>query len=289
MELIDLFSGFKEYYVNDVKGKELQDLWFKYMENHKYVRDLCINDYKLDNLDWEKVTIERVFQYDNKFYDKMEETNELLLETCNNIQKKLNSFYKMKRDDSVIVLYHGLGNGAGWMSEFFGRAAIYLGIEKIVELGWNIRSKLEDLVAHEYGHLVHMEVRGEPLSPYKDFHREMIFKMYTEGVATYCERIFNGREKSSKEWYENCIINEEKLKNEFLDRFNSKDPKCMEFFGDWNPVFGISEAGYFLGERVIANLIEKYALREIMKMNYNTVEIHFLSYLANLNVTKVNE
>lgn len=139
------------------------------------------------------------------------------------------------------------------------------------------QKKLEDLISHEYGHLVHVELRGT-LTPYKDFKKSTIFRLYTEGVATYCESIFNGREKSSPEWYEMCLKNELVLKNEFLRRLNNNSRECIDFFGDWNPVFGIHEAGYFLGLQIVKELMRKLTIKELMTIDYNVYLKEFNNY-----------
>lgn len=278
MEFLNCYEGFQKVYDENLNNKELQDVWYKFMEKHEYVRRLCIDDYKKQGFDWSKVAFDRVFNYDKDFVNKMNSTSKMLERIVISMQGRLNEFFKLTRQDTIIIIYHGLGNAAGWVTAFMGRPAIYLGIEKIVELGWDNQNKLEDLVSHEYGHLVHMEVRG-PLAPYFDFKRKMIYRMYTEGVATYCESIFNGREKSTPTWYSECLQLESELKSEFLKRLNNESINCEDFFGDWNPVLGISEAGYFLGLEIIKRLTLKMSLTDVMILDYDSIEIEFKDYM----------
>ncbi len=280
MEFLNCYEGFQEVYNDKLSNKELQDVWYRFMERHEYVRRLCIDDYKKQGFDWTKVAFDRVFNYDKDFVSKMNDTSELLERIIISMQDKLNDFFKLSREDTMIIIYHGLGNAAGWVTAFMGRPAIYLGLEKIVELGWSDQKKLEDLVSHEYGHLVHMEIRG-PLAPYFDFKRKMIFRMYTEGVATYCESIFNGRETSTPIWYNKCLQHELELKTEFLKRLKTESSDCEDFFGDWNPVLGINEAGYFLGLEFTKRLISRMSLIEVMKLDYDSIELEFMDYMSN--------
>ncbi len=277
MELINCYEGYQNVYDENMSNQELQEIWYQFMEKYEHLRNLCIDDYSKQGYDWRNVASDRVFNYNFEFVRKMNSTSKALENIIISMENKLNDFFKLKREDTIIIIYHGLGNGAGWVTPYKGRPAICLGVEKIVELGWDNQSKLESLVSHEYGHLVHMEVRGL-LSPYVDFRRKMIFRMYTEGVATYCESIFKGREKSTPDWYNKCLILEPKLKLEFLKRLNNQSSNCEDFFGDWNPVLGLNEAGYFLGLQIIKRMVKKMTIFEAMILDYEVIEKEFIDY-----------
>lgn len=277
MKFINCYEGFDKIYNEKLSKDELIDVWFQFMGKFESVRDMCIQDYVNDNLNWKQIAKDRVFIYNADYVLKMNETVRLIKEIVLVMKKRLSIFYSIDSIDTHVIVYHGLGNAAGWLSIYEDQPAIFLGVEKIVELGWNSSSKLEDLISHEYGHLLHLALRGT-LTPYNDFKKKMIFRLYTEGVATYCESIFNGREKSSPEWYELCLKNEVDLKKEFLIRLNSSSKECFDFFGDWNPVFGIYEAGYFLGLQVVKSLMKKMTIKELMVIKYNMFLIEFNNY-----------
>lgn len=277
MKLINCYQGFYEQYNEDLTKEEQIEVWYNFMDQHKTVRDMCINDYLNEGLDWKRIALEKVFGYDLEFVLKMNETVRLLEKIVEMMIKRLGMFYSIDNINVVVVLYHGLGNGAGWVATYENKPAIYLGIEKILELGWNTRGKLEDLISHEFGHVIHESMR-ETLVPYDDFKRKTIFKLYTEGVATYCESIINGREKSSPEWYEKCLENELYLKKEFLRRLESNSQEITDFFGDWNLIYGIYEAGYFLGLQIVKRLIRKMTITELMKIDYEVFYNEFIKY-----------
>ena len=151
MELFNCYEGYQNVYDEKLSNHELQEVWFKFMEKHEYVRRLCIDDYTKQGYNWKEVAYNRVFNYDKRFVQKMTSTSILLEKLILSMKEKLYDFYKLEREDTVIIIYHGLSNAAGWVTTFNGRPAIYLGIEKIVELGWDSKQKLEDLVSHEYG------------------------------------------------------------------------------------------------------------------------------------------
>ena len=50
-----------------------------------------------------------------------------------------------------IVLYLGLCNAAGWVTNINGRDVILLGIEKILELSWYDEDSMYGLIYHELG------------------------------------------------------------------------------------------------------------------------------------------
>lgn len=58
-----------------------------------------------------------------------------------------------KEVDADVVLYLGLCNGAGWVTEIEGRTVILLGVEKIIELDWCSVDDMRGLIYHELGHV----------------------------------------------------------------------------------------------------------------------------------------
>ena len=64
--------------------------------------------------------------------------------------------------EADVVFYLGLCSGAGWATALGGRPVVLLGIEKIVELGWEREADMAVLLCHELGHLWHFEMRTAP-------------------------------------------------------------------------------------------------------------------------------
>ena len=54
-----------------------------------------------------------------------------------------------------LILCLGLCNGAGWATTLEGREAVLVGIEKVLELGWQTEDKMQALIFHEIGHIWH--------------------------------------------------------------------------------------------------------------------------------------
>ncbi len=279
MKLVNIYQGLSSRIkFNLSKSKQLQ-MWLDYMNDYPEIRDQCISDYESEGMDWQKIALERVFGFNHDFHLRMNKVSDLLNQIYQSLEMKLYVFDKKTDDDTYMIIYHGLGNAAGRLEPYQGKNAMMFGVEKIVELNWDNHNKLEDLVAHEYAHLVHQELRGESLEPFQDFFKKNIFRLYTEGLATYCESFCNGREKSEKSWYESATLVKSQLKSEFLDRLNRQDKTCNDFFGDWYPVMGITEAGYFLGYELIKQITSDYQISDIMKFTYDEIEKLFLDYL----------
>ena len=55
--------------------------------------------------------------------------------------------------DVEIVLYLGLCNAAGWVTNINGKDTVLLGVEKIIELNWQDIDSMYGLIYHELGHV----------------------------------------------------------------------------------------------------------------------------------------
>ena len=88
--------------------------------------------------------------YDNKQrINKLESIfNDLLKDVDKTIKKKTG-----RNLECEIILYLGLGNGAGWVIEHCGKTLILLGIEKILELNLDKYDEMQKLIFHELGHV----------------------------------------------------------------------------------------------------------------------------------------
>lgn len=280
MNIRDAYKNVRKIYQGDKNASQLMNDWCVAMEDYKDIRELCIKDYQESNIDWKEVAVSKVFNITKNNTVRLDLCYKKLLEIFSELEVKLSSIFGETNFNVEFIIYHGLGNAAGWAENLGEKFIILLGVEKIVELDWDTRDKLLDLIVHEYAHVIHEIVREDTLLPYEEdkFRRE-VFHMYMEGFATYCENFANGRINSTKEWYNKCVENEPKLKSIFLNQLYDKEKSNMSFFGDWDKVLGLAETGYFMGAKVIEKLIENYSLIEIMKLDYESIEKAVLSYL----------
>lgn len=198
------------------------------------------------------------------------------LEVTKNLEKEIFDKFHINLDVDII-LYLGLCNGAGWYTRVDNRRVILLGIEKILELGWEDIPSLKALIYHELGHAWHDIVR-EGIDIEKN---SSILQLYQEGVAMVFEQsMFKDTSYFHQDrngWLDWCISNEKEIKEEYLKRINNNE-STQDFFGDWCNYKGYSDVGYFLGTKFIRYMLKRYSLIEIAKMIIPNVLIEFTDY-----------
>jgi len=87
--------------------------------------------------------------------DKMQQAHQSFIAATNALAGKVDF-------DVDVILYLGLCNGAGWVTQLGGRWVLLLGIEKIVELNWICLDKMRSLIYHELGHVWYY-TQGSPM------------------------------------------------------------------------------------------------------------------------------
>ncbi|WCN28973.1 hypothetical protein [Thermococcus kodakarensis] len=263
--LVDTFPRFLKEWNGTV------DSWLRYIRGYPELFGKVKWDYERYGMDWKgftKLLLKR----------NMEElilAHEKLLEVLPRMETKIEELFGIKPKDYNVVLYIGIENGAGWVTEFLGKPPILFGLEAIAKLKWY--SKLEGLVVHEFGHLVHWLLRGENIERLED---EQMFLLYTEGFAQRIEDIIIGRPWHLEEegWFEWCEENEGLLKAEFLRRIQEKEP-LNPFFGSWYTLFGKRFLGYYIGYKFICWLEKDYSLEEISKLKREEIKGKILKFL----------
>ena len=175
--------------------------------------------------------------------------------------------------DPIMVLYVGSGCGAGWATIISGKPAILLGLENIADLGWISEERIRGLIAHEFGHLYHMELRGE-WGRFEELEEDPYFQLYSEGFAQYCEHLIMGYRSwhvaVGDDWIDRCWEKVGDLASKYLDDARRSDVKA--FYGSWLDVWGIKHAGYFLGHELIDRLVVSRDLEEIALLSKEEVK-----------------
>lgn len=199
------------------------------------------------------------------------------LEVTKNFEKDLNDKLNINIDVDII-LYLGLCNGAGWYTKVDNRRVVLLGIEKIIELGWEDITSLKALIYHELGHTWHDIVR-------EGMNTDMnssLFQLYQEGIAMVFEQtMFNDTNYFHQDkigWLDWCMKNENDIKKEYLRRIEKKE-STQDFFGDWCNYKGYSDVGYFLGAQFIRYMLKKNSLEEIAKMDILYIQTSLYLFL----------
>ncbi|NLE30964.1 hypothetical protein GX618_01685, partial [Candidatus Dojkabacteria bacterium] len=85
---------------------------------------------------------------------KLEVLHTNFLQVTKSLDKEIVNKFNINLDLDII-LYLGLCNGAGWFTKLDNRRVVLLGIEKIIELGWEDITTLRALIYHELGHVWH--------------------------------------------------------------------------------------------------------------------------------------
>lgn len=182
--------------------------------------------------------------------------------------------------DVTIILYLGLGNGAGWATTVNNQKVVLIGIEKVIELGWCSENDMQDLIYHELGHIYHSRFERKELFMSK--RKRAVQQLYREGVAMVFEQILcndNRRfHQNVNGWLSWCKENEDLIKTEYLNRLNHNE-SIQDFFGDWCSFLGYSDVGYYLGTVFVRFLMNNYSLQEIASMKVNKVYKEFVKFV----------
>ncbi len=283
MQVIDYFYDFQKYYKKDASVYELLDCWSNYMNNKQEIKDKCISDYQNNGIDYKEIAYHKVFKLTHQNIDKMYVAYQNLLSIMSTLIEVIEKQVNINLDIDLMI-YHGLGNGAGWAGKVNGRYGILFGVEKIAELNWHTLDKLEALVSHEVCHMIHYH-----LKPYEEIKKHYqsslydkgIWQLYVEGFAQYYQsKLLNKQvESRDKSWLENCFNQQDKLKKIYFRQLYDDKNGCNDFFGDWNQVLGISDAGYFLGERLIEGIAKRMTLQEVALLNGKELETIVIKFL----------
>lgn len=184
--------------------------------------------------------------------------------------------------DIDIVLYLGLCNGAGWVTNIAGHDTIMLGIEKILELGWQTLDSMQGLVFHELGHVFHIQ-HGAFEQETTTNSELYIHQLFTEGIAMYFEQVLVGdtsyyhQDKNGwKTWCDKHFI-------QIIHDFDADLPSMTQFdqryFGDWANYCGKGDVGYYLGARFVHHLLEKYDFNKLIKLDIGKVCSEYAAFV----------
>lgn len=180
-----------------------------------------------------------------------------------------------------IVLYMGLCNAAGWVTDINGRDVVLLGIEKILELNWFDVSSMYGLVYHELGHIYHKQ--------HGKFHpcgdngiRHFVWQLFTEGIAMYFEQALvndsNYYHQNRNGWLEWCDKHFEQILADFCFDLPTMTRSNQKYFGDWVSYHGKGDVGYYLGAKFVQQLCSKYTLIQLINLAIDDVYEEFSSY-----------
>ena len=180
-----------------------------------------------------------------------------------------------------IVLYLGLCNAAGWVTNINGRDVILLGIEKILELSWYDEDSMYGLIYHELGHIYHKQY-GAFEQEGRNQSQNFIWQLFTEGIAMYFEQLlmndlsyYHQNKDGWKNW---CDAHFQQILMDFqadlpaMTRFNQR------YFGDWVDYCGRADVGYYLGARFVQDLCSRYDFGQLIRLEIEEVTREFFRF-----------
>lgn len=184
--------------------------------------------------------------------------------------------------DVDIILYLGLCNGAGWATEYRGRKAVFLGIEKIMELNWCGIDDIYGLIYHELGH-VYQGQYGTLKRTFDNHADTFLWQLFTEGIAMYFEQTLIGDpgyyHQDKNGWKQWCDDHLEEIKADFNRDLKTISYANQRYFGDWVEYNGRSDVGYYLGCQFIHDILSMYDFDEIIGFDIDMVKQLFKQFI----------
>ena len=176
--------------------------------------------------------------------------------------------------DIDIVLYVGLCNGAGWVTNLNGRDVILLGIEKILELNWCDVNAMRGLIYHELGHVYHKQY-GRFHQHGEDNSRSFVWQLFTEGVAMYFEQAlvkdFHYFHQDVDGWLSWCEEHFPQIMADFHRDLPTMTKSNQRYFGDWVSYHGKGDVGYYLGTMFVQQLCGTYDFDRLINLDIESV------------------
>lgn len=189
--------------------------------------------------------------------------------------------------DIDIVLYVGLCNGAGWVTNFGGRDTILLGIEKILELGWQDIDSMYGLIYHELGHVYHKQ-HGNFLQTSENNAENFVWQLFTEGIAMYFEQVLVGDSEYYHQnrdgWKAWCEERFRQIVTDFHEDLPGMTRQNQRYFGDWVSYYGRGDVGYYLGTKFVYCFCERYRFAELINLKIEDV---YEEYMVFAEATKM--
>ncbi|MEW6753139.1 MAG: hypothetical protein AB1505_19495 [Candidatus Latescibacterota bacterium] len=219
-----------------------------------------------DGVDWGEDLLQHHWPSLSRHLPRMAQTHDRLLTLFDPVARRACEALGTDLRPVLVIVPVGYG---GWATTYQGQPACDLGLDTIVELGWDEPETLEGLIAHELGHLAHYRWRGDNLV-YRA--RGPLWDLYDEGFAQVCERLVRGAEvysvaRHQPRWLQWGREHRAALAREFLARAAAGQP-LHGFFGSYPElsIEGYREMGHFLGQEVVGAWVEQEGLHAVAVM-----------------------
>lgn len=261
------------------------DRWKEYIDREApEIKDICLNDMEESvspQYSWKECFLPVL----NAVFNKNKETenvSKLFHSITDGLDEKIFKRFG-KSVDADIILYLGLCNGAGWVTEVDGKTTILLGIEKILELKWDNLNDMNGLILHELGH-VYQNRFGVLYREFEDSGDKFLWQLFTEGIAMTFEqeiledsKYFHQDRDGWKNW---CNQNIKKISSDFENDYRIMTGNNQRYFGDWADYEKHSDVGYYLGTCFVRFVMEKDNFDNIICYDIDDVKRMWRNYLG---------
>ena len=242
-------------------GRFDKEKWKEYMDRCvPGAKELCLNDMQ--------DCIHAGFSWERSFMpilnavlaekQKREKAIDVFLQITEHLDEKIMKTF-LRTVEADVILYLGLCNGAGWVTEINGRTTILLGIEKIIELDWCDKDMMAALIIHELGHVYQAQYgvfRIHTDNPEERF----LWQLFTEGVAMVFEQEIVGDpeyfHQDVKGWKKWCKEHESLILTSFAEDLKTMTQENQRYFGDWVSFEGYGDTGYYLGTKFVRYMLK---------------------------------
>lgn len=213
-------------------------------------------------------------------HDKLDLLHASFCEITEGLNQKVIEYFGRELDID-IVLYVGLCNGAGWVTNINDRDVILLGIEKILELNWYDMQLMTGLIYHELGHAYHKQY-GKFYQQRDNNSHNFVWQLFTEGIAMYFEQAlvqdFHYYHQDNDGWLTWCEEHYDQIVKDFERDLPTMNKSNQRYFGDWVSYHGKSDVGYYLGARFVQHLCDKYDFHQLINMEIDNIYQEFLTF-----------
>lgn len=215
--------------------------------------------------------------------DRITKISQLFDTITQDLESKTMEYFNESMDVE-IVLYLGLCNGAGWVTDINGQTKVLLGIEKIVELKWDNEDKMNGLILHELGHVFHKQ-HSTLERTFDNLSDQFLWQLFCEGVAMHFEQILVGDfsyfHQDDGEWRKFYDTHFDQLKKDFALDLDSMNDQNQRYFGDWVFYDKHFDAGYYLGAKLILFICEFIEFDKVISFGIEEVKSFFHSFVEN--------
>lgn len=246
-------------------------------------KKLCTDDMQecLDaGYSWQKDFLP-VLDYVKENPDMCKEAINSFQAVTSNLDERITQIFS-RTVQANVILYIGLCNGAGWVTEINGTTAVLLGLEKILELGWGNIDDMTGLIVHELGH-VYQSQYGILHEKTDNFADEYLWQLFTEGVAMVFEQKVVGNDEyyhqDKNSWKSWCDCNIKMIKQSFYEDLVTMTDKNQRYFGDWVNFEGYGDVGYYLGTKFVRFLLQDDEFDNVITYNLRKVKNEYIRFM----------